>query len=219
MSEYKLMDTPFESWTATQLAGHLKEKDLGDYAEMFMQNNIDGKVAHRIGDSDLKEMGITKVGDRHRVMEALGDLKKAQQQKEREKPLWEGKELLYFSCFDKACSTCCGCCPQDASTYKLTYNNLEIKSVEPMRCGPIPCCCGHKYEIDNIDLSNIQDADLKGVPPSCCDACCMGSTQEHIHIQTSTEGVKILKLPKGEGAEVARKLKNQVEVMQRMERS
>lgn len=219
MSEYLMSDVPFEKWNSQQLADYVSSKGLGDYSEMMMENNITGQVAHRLTDSDLTEMGITKVGDRLKMMQALESLKKAQQQQKREQVLWEGKEVLYFSCWDKACSTCCGCCPDDPSTYKLTSTHLEIKTVEQFRIGPITCCCGHSYEIDNVDLSGINDADVKGVPPSCWQQCCCGATQEHVCIKTSSEGDKILKLPEGEGQTVARTIKNQVEVMQRMERN
>jgi hypothetical protein len=68
-------------------------------------------------------------------------------------------------------------------------------------------------------LSSIADADVKGVPPSCCQACCCGATQEHVHIKTKEGENKVLKLPKEEGATVSRKILNQIEVAQRMERS
>lgn len=77
-----------------------------------------------------------------------------------------------------------------------------------------------KYHIDNVDLSSVTDADVKGVPPNCCQQCCCGLTQEHIYVKANggTE-TKVLKLQREEGATVSRKILNQVEVMQRMERN
>jgi hypothetical protein len=211
----------FESWEATEVAAWLKTKDLGQYEETFITNNINGNVAPNLTEANLAEMGVSVVGDRIRIIQALNTLKKSQVQHDREKIIWEGEEVLYFSCFDRCCSTCCGCCPVEPSQYKLRSNVLEIKTITPCRCGPVNCCCGSSYEIDNVDLSNVQDTDVHGVPPSCLNqTCCCGATQEHLHVQTTNdEDDKILKLGKGEGQKVARTIKNQVETMQRMERS
>jgi len=220
MSEYKLSDEPLVKWEAADIAGYLKSKGLEDFSEFFLSNGITGQVLHRLEDNDLKEMGVTKVGDRLKIMEALETLKKAKTLQDREKVIWEGTEILYFSSGHQCFVTCCGCCPQDPSEYKLMSNNLEIKTQNPCRCGPIRCCCGHSYDIDNVDVSGIVDADVKGVSPPCLyQICCCGAMQEHIHVETAAEGEKILRLPKGEGQAAARKIKNQVETMQMMERS
>jgi SAM domain (Sterile alpha motif) len=221
MSEYYLVTKkPFAEWTPQELADYLKTKaDVKDYAEMFMNENVSGKVAHRLTDGDLKDMGVSKVGDRHNLMAALETLKRHKDQQDREKVIWQGTEVMYWSCWDRAVSTCCGCCRDDPQEYKLRYNSLEIKVPEPNRCCCcFKCCWGHSYTIDNIDLSNVQDADVEGIPPPCFHQCCCGGKmQEHVKIQTSNEGEKVLKLY--EGQEVARLIKNQVEKMQMMERN
>jgi hypothetical protein len=73
----------------------------------------------------------------------------------------------------------------------------------------------------NFSASKIQDVDIEGVPPPCFLQCfCGAKTQEHIKIQTSNDNHEhVLKLEQGTGQEVSRMIKNQVEVMQRMERS
>lgn len=221
MSEYNLADkAPLDEWNAVELSEYIKNKGLGDYAEVFLQNNVTGSVAHRLTEHNLKEMGVDKVGDRLQLMQALETLKKAKKVQAREKVIWEGTEILYFSQYDQCCSTCCGCCPDDPAEYKLMTNHLEIRTQYPNRCGPCKCCWGHRYEIDNIDLSEIRDIDLQGVSPTFFNACCCcGAPQEHVHITTGAEGEKVMKLRKDEGVDVQRKIKNQVEQMQRMERS
>jgi len=216
-----LLETPFDQWTADQLADYFKQKagELGgDYSEMFANERITGKIAHRLKDQDLKDMGIDSVGDRLTIMEEIEKIANIHQQKDRERVLWEGSEELYFNCWDRLFSTCCGCCPDDPDQYKLTGTHLTIKHIDPVRCGPVRCCCGMKYHIDNVDISHITDADVRGVPPSCCQQVCCGKTQEHIYVKADGE-TKILKLTKEEGAPVARKILNQVEIMQRMERN
>lgn len=221
-SDQFLLESDFNDWTCDQLAEYFKTRIGtlgGDYSELVQKHRIDGKVAHRLTDNDLKEMGVTSVGDRLRIMQEIEQITKIQDQKDREKVLWEGREELFFNWWDRCLGTCCGCCPVDPSTYQLTGTHLVIKTVNPLRCGPIRCCFGTKYTIDNVDLSNVNDADVKGVPPSCLQACCCGKTQEHIYVKTSSGETKLLKLPREEGAGVSRKILNQVEIMQRMERN
>ena len=213
----------WNEWGSTELANYLKGKGLADYAEIFVNNNITGEVAPNLTDENLKEMGIDSVGDRIRIRNALEGLRKSHAQTKEEEVLWTGTEVLYFSWFHAACTTCCGCCPKDPSIYSLRANHLEIKTVSPCRLGPIRCCtmcCAEKYHIDNIDLSKVSDADVKGVPPGCLQqTCCCAETQEHVTLLTNNEGDKVLKLHKDEGQQVARRIKTQVEAMQRMERS
>lgn len=219
MSEYQLAaDTPLEEWDSIQVAEYLKSKDLGDYSEMFIENNVTGAVAHRLDNKSLAEIGVQKVGDRLQVMQALETLKKARKLQEREKVIWTGVENQYFSCYDENCATCCGCIPDIPSEYTIKANTLEIKTQYPNMCGPVKCCYGHSWEIDNIDISEIRDIDLKLVAPSCfLGICCCGDPIVTVIIKTDKE--TILKLEEGQGEEVQLKIKNQVEAMQILERS
>jgi hypothetical protein len=112
-----------------------------------------------------------------------------------------------------------GCCPDDPSEYSLTGTHLVIKTVQPQRCGPIKCCCvGAEYNIDNIDLTHITDADVKGDRPPCTqEVCCCAKSLDVLTIKTSN-GEKVMKLHMGEGEAVSKKILNQVEEAQQMER-
>jgi hypothetical protein len=222
MSEYAIMDVDFTEWTSGQVAEYLKTKTEieTDLIELLQTEKVDGKVIHRLTDQDLQTMGIETVGDRHRIMAAIETLSKAKQAKDREKVLWEGQEVLYSSCLDEMCGSCCGCCPDDPETYRLLYNHLEIKAQNKKRCGPCKCCYGHSYEIDNVDLSHVKDVDLQGIPPSCCaQFFCGAKVREHVQIKVDDHPEVTLKLYKGDGEAVSRKIRNQVEVMQMMERN
>jgi hypothetical protein len=141
----------FEAWSAEDLAQYLKAKcDLADYYEMILKHGITGKAAPRLTENDLKEMGISSIGDRKRLQAAIDELQKAARKKEREKVVWEGKEILWFSCWDAAMGSCCGCCPMDPADYKLTGTHLSITTVQPCYCGPFRCCWGHEYHVDNV---------------------------------------------------------------------
>lgn len=145
----------FERWTSFELSEFLKTCGLGDYSEMVLQHGITGEVAPRMTEADWKEMGVALIGDRKRFSAAIETVQKAARKVEREKTIWEGDEILWSSWFDACRGTCCGCCPVDAAHYKLTGTHLQFKTVEPRRFGPIRCCCGHGYTVDNVDLTYI----------------------------------------------------------------
>ena len=154
MSSYNLANKNFTKWSASEVASYLQTKEgLENYAELFQSHKIDGSVAHRLTDDDLKDMGIQAIGDRHRIISALETMKKAKDQKDRELILWQGEEVLYWSCCDGCCTTCCGLCTDDPEKYTLRSNYLEIQRPDYNRCGAMKCCFGHSYQIDSIDLS------------------------------------------------------------------
>ena len=109
----------------------------------------------------------------------------------------------------------------DPSTYKLTSNHLRVKTVDPLRCGPIQLCCCYEYHINNLDLSKIQDVDVYGEPAPCLWRVlfCSGG-RDHIQIQTPTEKKDQLTLivEPGMGEKVADMILHQVEEAQIIER-
>lgn len=157
----------FQSWDAAQVAKYLTESaDLAAYSEVIINNKITGKQIAHLSESDMKQM-IPMIGDRIRFQTAIQKLQAKQRQDRREEVLWTGEEVLYFTCCDKCFQTCCGICPQDPSTYALSNAQLTIKTEHPMRCGPFKCCCGHEFDVDNVDVTHITSTDYRGVSPGC----------------------------------------------------
>lgn len=212
----------YKSWTPIQLGRYLSERGLHGYGGMFEYHQIDGSIAHDLSEEDLEEMGVDILTDRLKLIEVFGSLQRAHEQQDREKVLWEGKEELYDSCCHWCVKTWCGCCPVDPFFYTLQKSHLQLKRKKYNRCGPFECCFGYEYIIDNVDLSNVTDVDVAGVPPpliiQCC--CCFGHTLEHVIVGNKFDGEdKYLTLKKGEGQKVARRIKHQTQVMQMEERS
>eukprot|EP00536_Pseudo-nitzschia_multiseries_P003267 jgi/Psemu1/284308/fgenesh1_pg.49_\ len=216
-----------ESWTSDEVASFLQSKDhIANYGAVFRSNRIDGTVAYRLTDRDLQSMGIDLIGDRHRILAALEDLKKAKEQTDRERILWVGHEELHWSWFDRAHRTWCGLCREDPEEYTLRFNYLDIQRTKTNRCcGIFTCCFGNSYHTDTIDLCNVDDVDVDGVPPPFLLECfCCAIPHEYVRINVSDhethhpEGATVLKLKKHVGQEVKRKIQNQVEIMQKMER-
>jgi hypothetical protein len=151
----------FASWDERRLAQYFHRKGLGAYESTIVQHKITGMLAPLLTDDDLKEMGVTVVGDRLAFKLALKSLHSRARFHKRIETLWEGQEQMFNSECDKCCMTCGGFFPVDPSTYKLTTNHLRVKTVKPVRCGPVPLCCfGASYVSNNIDLSKVDDVDV-----------------------------------------------------------
>lgn len=213
----------FHNWDEDKLGSYFRKRGLGSYSPMLKQHKITGHLAPQLVDSDLKEMGVSVVGDRLMFRHYIKELARRQRFTKRIEPLWEGEERIFINECDKQCATCCGTCPVDPSTYKLTKNHLKVKRVTPARCGPIRLpCCGATYVSNNIDLSKVDDVDVTGVPAPCIHrTCCCSSGKDMIEVESRFEkgGKVFLTLVEGQGETVANLILNQVEESQKMERS
>jgi class 3 adenylate cyclase len=57
------------------VARWLAEQGLEQYAEAFVANAIDGEVLRTLTGDDLKELGVSALGHRKRLLEAIADLR------------------------------------------------------------------------------------------------------------------------------------------------
>src|ERR1700730_10249037 len=53
------------------LAEWLKGLGLGEHATTFVENDIDFDILHHLTDADLKELGISSLGNRRRLLAAI----------------------------------------------------------------------------------------------------------------------------------------------------
>src|SRR5690242_17180518 len=58
--------------------GWLENLGLGQYAEAFIANHIDGRVLRHLTMEDLRELGVSALGHRKRLLEAVGGLRDGQ---------------------------------------------------------------------------------------------------------------------------------------------
>ena len=56
-----------------QIAEWLEKLGLGQYAQRFAENDIDFALLAKLTDADLKELGVTSLGHRKRLLEAIGE--------------------------------------------------------------------------------------------------------------------------------------------------
>lgn len=209
----------FDRWGPEKLAAYFGKVGLGGYDEVVMKHKLTGELAPFVTDGDLKDMGIKIVGDRLRFRQVIRNMTKKARVQERSKVIWSGEERLYWSCFDWSYNTCCGCSPIDPSTYKLSSNHFKAKIAEPGRCGPVKVCCCYSYQTNNIDLSQITDVDVNGVPAPCCQrVCCCAYGKDIINVSYDRDKTLLITLRSGEGDDVSEQILNQVEEAQVMER-
>jgi hypothetical protein len=60
------------------VAEWLRGLGLEQYAPAFHQNDIDGEVLRRLASDDLRDLGVTSVGHRRRLLDAIAALREAQ---------------------------------------------------------------------------------------------------------------------------------------------
>jgi class 3 adenylate cyclase len=56
-----------------QVADWLEKLGLGQYAQRFVENDIDFALLTKLTDADLKELGVSSLGHRKRLLEAIGE--------------------------------------------------------------------------------------------------------------------------------------------------
>jgi class 3 adenylate cyclase len=56
-----------------QVTDWLEGLGLGQYAHRFAENDIDFAVLAKLNDADLKELGVTSLGHRKRLLEAIAE--------------------------------------------------------------------------------------------------------------------------------------------------
>jgi len=61
-------------WRVNDVCTWLKKEGMGEYASSFQKNNIDGPALLALDESDLKDLGVAKVGDRRKLEKAISDL-------------------------------------------------------------------------------------------------------------------------------------------------
>jgi len=87
----------YETWNAEELAGFISNQGLESYSHTIIDHKITGKLAPLLSEMDLKEMGITCIGDRLRFRLIVDNLKIKKRSLKRTQIVWEGRERIYYS--------------------------------------------------------------------------------------------------------------------------
>jgi len=210
----------YDDWTPQELADAVAKAGMGDYREVIIAHKITGKIAHLLSDSDLKDMGIVRVGDRIRFRQMLMTFSRKARFKVRRRDIWSAEEQRFYTDPEEYLCTCCGIFPGEPSIYKLTNGRLKIKDVRSMTCGPLTLYCFTEYISRNIDLTEIKDIDVIQTVAPCPQrvfCCSPGKDLIEIHTQGEKEAVGntyLLILKGGTGESVSELIMHQVELTQ-----
>ncbi|KAL3893563.1 MAG: hypothetical protein SGARI_008091 [Bacillariaceae sp.] len=101
-SKYKAMKdhtdllSDYHTWDEDKLGVYFKRRGLGKYVEMLKKHKITGQLAPLLSDDDLREMGVTIIGDRLMFRRHLKELSRRERQNTRMDSIWEGEERIFF---------------------------------------------------------------------------------------------------------------------------
>lgn len=73
ISQTKYSRKDVASWGVTDVTNWLESLQLGEYAESFASNDVRGRELLNLTRTDLKELGVTKVGHVKRLLLAIKD--------------------------------------------------------------------------------------------------------------------------------------------------
>ena len=66
-----------ESWGFVDVANWLRSKSLGQFADIFVANEIDGSILMDLRDADFVDMGISLIGHRILIKNAIKDIRRS----------------------------------------------------------------------------------------------------------------------------------------------
>jgi len=162
---------PWSRWKAEDVADKMEEK-FPEWKHLFIEHDITGDRLLWLTVNDMKDMGITTMGDRLELKKVILGLQSKERIRQRTMIIASAVEAFPGSECEKSCTTCYGLCPRDPDRYILTAKVLKIKHFEVTRlCGCIPLtCCGASWVTDNVDLDEIKDIDSHTTTQGCA-AC------------------------------------------------
>lgn len=74
MTFSKRINQDISNWSTVEVGIWLESTQLGEYTEVFANNDIRGKELLNLSRRDLKEIGMTKVGHIKRILMAVKEL-------------------------------------------------------------------------------------------------------------------------------------------------
>ena len=80
----------YDTWNTEQLVQYFSKHGLGEYGECLTKHKITGRLAPLLSESDLREMGITCIGDRLRFRAHPNTLQRRVRAEVRNHCIWEG---------------------------------------------------------------------------------------------------------------------------------
>ena len=167
-------------WDENAVAEWLTKEGFAEHTENFKSNNIEGKVLPLLKKKDLKLLGMSKVGQRIKLLQRLSELQQAHMIAHRTKLLmrWSEYRLCPHPCKD--------------IKYKLTPSAIEV-DIDRSICGQTK---------HSIDVSQITDVQLH--VPSCAAGCFYNS----VFVETRSDAPLRMAVRSSQARQVFETIKN-----------
>ena len=167
--------------SAEEVGEWLDDQGFGAYSQNFVDNNVNGECVPLLSKQDLLDIGVTKVGDRLRMLRHMREYKVALEVQQRTKVLLRWLEFRWF------------CSPFDTIYYILTPSTIE--------CNSVSGCFGS--EKITIDISSITDISYES--NGCFGACCYSVIRIMV---THGEDDHVMRVKKSSAHDVYQAIKN-----------
>lgn len=203
----------YSNFSAQDVAEHFDGKGFSEYSQCWIEHRIDGPIAVKLNPEDLKDIGITRVGDRKRIEQGLHELKQLALKAEKKRIIashieaYRGSKIREFF-RDKVL----GCVfPRSQNIYQLMGMSLKIRRHDK------DACWGHegKWNHHTIPLDKVIDVEVsqKSLGKGCF-------AKAHAHLSLTCEpdvgGHFHIYMDEKEGAKFAQEILKQKEVMERL---
>jgi len=203
---------PHLHWSAPTVGEWLASLGLALYSQKFVEHEVTGDLLEVMDKEDLRDLGVTLVGHRLKLLRAVAALQQKSESESRSKMLWQADEVLHrdgplgWLSFYLSCKSCV----KGTSKYKLTGRAMEILSREDRNLCSFsePSTTTRSIELGNVVGVRYQH---RSAP---CDCCC-GCTADDVFIELNHEiglpPVAPLAVRSGSGEQVAHLIQGAME--------
>jgi len=166
-------------WSVQQVQEFWANRGYAEHAEVWERHDITGDRLVALSADDVRELGITSIGDRMGMQKDLEAMRLVYRKLMRNKVLAKHHEAFDGSQLQLCLHTCCGCLPRDPDKYTLTASGLRMDEYDiPRICGIWKCMCwGGNLHVDNISLDQIRDVDVMVTKSGFC---CFSVNKSHV---------------------------------------
>lgn len=166
-------------WTVQQVQEFWAKRGYEEHGEVWERHDITGDRLVSLTADDIRDLGITSIGDRMGISKDLESMRATHRKMMRNKVILEHYQAYDGSQLGLCLSTCCGIFPRDPDKYTLTASGLRLDEYDiPRICGIWKCmCAGGNLRVDNIALDQIRDVDTLVVKSGFC---CFSVNKSHV---------------------------------------
>jgi len=119
---------PHLHWSAPTVGEWLASLGLALYSQKFVEHEVTGDLLEVMDKEDLRDLGVTLVGHRLKLLRAVAALQQKSESESRSKMLWQADEVLHrdgplgWLSFYLSCKSCV----KGTSKYKLTGRAMVL---------------------------------------------------------------------------------------------